>query len=303
MATSTHSRSHKKTIVRSFWHVVDRAAPGIGARHATRLWFTVPRPGPVEPVPGGRAFTVTVDGRRVAGRTWGDDTGPAVLLVHGWGGRGDQFGALVAPLVAAGHRVLAFDAPGHGGSAPGRWGPRQATIPEFTAAIEAVVAEHGRPHAVVAHSLGAAAVGLALRGGLRPDALVLVSPLADAWRYLDGFAAVVGFGPRVRARVERRIVARVGLPWGAFDLRTVPRSAPVPPLLVVHDRRDREVAFRDGEEIAAAWPAAELIPTAGLGHRRILREPGVVDAIAGFVTASRPGSGAQRFPQTLERAS
>ncbi|MEZ4682380.1 MAG: alpha/beta fold hydrolase [Caldilineaceae bacterium] len=46
--------------------------------------------------------------------SWG--SGPTVLLVHGWAGRGSQLAPLVAPLVNAGYRVVAFDAPAHGDS-------------------------------------------------------------------------------------------------------------------------------------------------------------------------------------------
>jgi hypothetical protein len=35
--------------------------------------------------------------------------------------------------------------------------------------------------------------------------------------------------------------------------------------------------------IAAAWPDAELYLTSGLGHRRILADPGVVAAVVRFV--------------------
>ena len=55
---------------------------------------------------------------------WG--SGPTVLLVHGWGARGTHLGKLVPPLVAAGYRVVAFDAPGHGQSSG-----RSATLPQF----------------------------------------------------------------------------------------------------------------------------------------------------------------------------
>ncbi|MFY7922671.1 MAG: alpha/beta fold hydrolase, partial [Gemmatimonas sp.] len=53
--------------------------------------------------------------------------------------------------------------------------------------------------------------------------------------------------------------------------------------LVIHARDDKEVPFRDGERIAATWPNAALLPVDGLGHRRILRAPQVVEAAVGFL--------------------
>lgn len=43
-------------------------------------------------------------------KAWSFGQGAAVILVHGWEGRGTQLGSFVAPLVAKGFRVLLFDA-------------------------------------------------------------------------------------------------------------------------------------------------------------------------------------------------
>jgi hypothetical protein len=63
------------------------------------------------------------------------------------------------------------------------------------------------------------------------------------------------------------------------------------PALVLHDRDDAEVALADGEAIARAWPGARLVATEGLGHRRILRAPGVHQEAARFVVAHLPSCG------------
>jgi hypothetical protein len=55
------------------------------------------------------------------------------------------------------------------------------------------------------------------------------------------------------------------------------------PLLVVHDRDDNEVPWQDGAIIARAWPDAVFSSTGGIGHRRILRDPSVIRAVATFV--------------------
>ena len=42
------------------------------------------------------------------------------------------------------------------------------------------------------------------------------------------------------------------------------------------DLDDVEVPYREGQLLAHAWPGARLVTTAGLGHRRILRDARVV---------------------------
>ncbi len=275
------------TIVRAF-QALEHVAPEAGARWGARLWFTPPPPIPLDRLaqpPRGEETGVELDGRTLRATAWG--SGPLVLLVHGWGGRSEQLAALVGPLTASGHRVVALDAPGHGRSGPGALGGRRSTVPEFAAALRAAAAQDGGGvHAVVAHSFGAAAAALAVREGLRPRRLVLLAPMGDPSRVFADFVARLGLGPRVRSRLERRVLRTVGLPWAAFDPAAAARTVAVLPVLVVHDRHDREVPFDEGRRVAEAWPDARLIATDGLGHRRLLRDPGVVDAVVRFVATS-----------------
>jgi len=65
----------------------------------------------------------------------------------------------------------------------------------------------------------------------------------------------------------------------------VPGFAPAMrvPLLVIHDREDREVRWNDGAAIAEAWPGAELMTTSGLGHHRIVSDSGVIRRVVSFL--------------------
>jgi pimeloyl-ACP methyl ester carboxylesterase len=281
--TSSHLAAiQKSTIVRSF-NLLERVAPAAGARWAEHLWFTVPaaRGRRDRQVAPGRPFRVRVHGRVVAGEVWGE--GPVVYLVHGWGGWRWQLDGFVAPLVEAGCRVVAFDAPSHGDSDPGPSGPGRGTILELADALAAVVADMGSAHAVIAHSLGATAAAFALRGGLAVDRAAFVAPMADPLPYTRTFAGRLGFGERVRTRLVDRIERRVGLPLSAFDVPAMAGQVPTPPLLLVHDRLDAETGWSDSAAIAASWPRSRLVTTSGLGHRRILRAPSVIAEVTGFV--------------------
>jgi pimeloyl-ACP methyl ester carboxylesterase len=270
--------------VRAAFRVLERVAPGVGARWAERIWFTLPRTEGrrAVPAPGGTPFTIDVDGHEVVGEVWGD--GPVVYLLHGWAGYASQLAPFVPPLVARGHRVVAFDAPSHGGSAPGAFGPRSSTIPEFAAALTGAVTRYGPAHAIVAHSMGCPAAAVALNDGLRAGRIAFLAPMASPLTYARQLTAVLGFGERTYRRLLGRVERRVGLPMRHFDLPAIGRSLSVPPTLVVHDRDDTSTPVADGEAVAAAWPGSRLHVTAGLGHRRILRDPGVVAEVVDFVS-------------------
>lgn len=292
--STPNTPAQKSTIVRSSLRgrrylagAVERWAPSAGAALAERLWFTIPsvpehkRTGLVPP---GRSFSVSVNGREVFGQSVGE--GPVVYLVHGWGGWAGQLSAFVQPLVAAGHRVVSYDAPSHGRSAPGRLGPQRSSVVEMAEALLAVTDAHGPAAGIVAHSLGCTATAFALSRGLLTDRVAFIAPMANPQPYLAGFVHALGFGPRVLADTRRRVARRVGLPLDAFDVPRMAREVVTPPLEVIHDRDDHEISWSDGASIAASWPEATLVSTRGLGHRRILRDPFVVEEVVAFLGAA-----------------
>lgn len=299
----TTLRREKSTIVRAYRplghalvraavRTVDSASPALAARFAARIWCTPPKPSrravalaaAAGPPPGTR-FTASLHGTTVVAEAWGD--GPVTYLLHGWGGWRGQLTGLVEPLVRAGQRVVALDAPGHGESGPGRPRGRRTTLVEVAEALAAVVAVAGPAHAVVGHSGGANAAAVAVRGGLAADRLVFLAPMADPLPYLDPFSDLLGLGERARGLLVRRLEHLVGRSFADFDVPGwAARAAPdeLPRLLVVHDRGDREIHYADGRAIADAWPGATLRTTENLGHRRIVAAPEVVDATVTFLT-------------------
>jgi pimeloyl-ACP methyl ester carboxylesterase len=273
-------------------------APALAALWAEELFFT-PRRTAVsarvrEFLATGRRRDVSVEGTNVAAWEWG--SGPVVLLIHGWEGVGGQLAAFAPPLLAAGFKVVAFDAPAHGAS-----GGRRSSIVHFARALRAVQGPDGA-HAVIAHSLGAAAAALAMAQGAAVGTAVFIGATAGPRDWTIQFARGFGIADSVMARLRQRTEHRFGLAWEDFDVVALSRRRREP-LLVVHDRDDAEVPSSDGAAIAEAWPGARLLTTRGLGHRRILRDEQVVAEAVRFVSEpavrapeSAAASGCPRTP-------
>ncbi len=202
-------------LMQAAFRTLEHTVPSLGARWADRLWFTLPTSPVTDLPPGGTAFEVESQGHTVRGHRWG--AGPVIYLVHGWGGNETQLARFVPPLVAAGFSVVTHDAPSHGTSDPGAVAGQGHAV-EMGHALDAVAAVHGPAHAVVAHSMGGLATGLTLRyGWLGTERLALVAPMVRIGDHLPVLAAQLGFGPRIRARLERRAHRRVGLAVDEVD--------------------------------------------------------------------------------------
>lgn len=264
--------------------VAPRRAATIGAR----LWFAVPRPAISEDarrfLATGQPFETSVGGSPVAGWSWG--AGTPVLLMHGWGGYAAQLQSFVGPLVDAGFQVVALDAPSHGMSGPSQLGPKHATLFDFADAMLAVSRRMPDIAAVVAHSGGCAAAAWALRKqpGWPVRRMAFIAPFGSAARYMKMFQRAVGLNDRAMRCFREDTERQFHFQWKDFEVAGAAGTVKTPPLLVVHDKDDRETAWQDGAEIAAQWPNATLQTTQGLGHNRILRDPSVVDAVVRFVS-------------------
>lgn len=265
--------------LRTAFRTVGHVAPGLAARCAEELFCRPPRqlqrPREERFIAEGRRFAVPVAGRVLSAWEWG--SGPTVIAVHGWGSRAGRFQPLGEALVAAGFRLVAYDAPAHGTS-PGR----RASLPEFAEALGAVAEAVGPVHGLVGHSLGAAAVAVALRQGLAIRRVVLIAPPADPATFSRRFAAMLAIPQRARDVMQENLEAKFRMRWTDLHIPSIARELATP-ALIVHDRDDADVPWSEGAAIAEAWPEAELLSTSGLGHRAVLRDGGVVRSTVTFL--------------------
>ncbi len=216
-----------------------------------------------------------VTGRLVAWR-WGRASDPAVLLVHGWGGRGTQLRGFIAPLLERGFSVVAYDAPGHGMT-----GGEESSLPHILQGLNSMLDHLGPVHAIVGHSVGAAMATIALAQRPEVGRAVLIAPPASLVDHTRRIAAALRWPEALRAATQRRIEYRFGVDWTEFEAESASGEQPI---LVIHDAGDREVALHEGLRHARNWPRGRLLQTAGLGHRRVLDDQMVIEATADFLS-------------------
>ncbi len=271
-------------MLRTAFRTVGFVAPGVAARWAESIFCRPPRhlarPAEEAFLATGVRSTVHSDGQELAVWRWGE--GPAVILTHGWGGRAGRFSAMAAALTAQGFAVVVFDAPAHGASKG-----QQASLPQFSRALTDVAKSLGPIHALVGHSLGGAAVSLAMHRGLSAGRAVLLAAPADVFLFSNAFAEHLRIPPRAHTMMHQNLESRLNFTWQELHVPTLARNFAAP-ALVVHDQLDSDVPYAHAREIAEAWPGAELYTTSGLGHRGLLRDPKVIQRTVDFL---RNGAG------------
>ena len=303
---SVISRAINSTIVRNNFilplmraatSVAAAIAPAWVARTAAQRFITPPHhahtPPELRHLQNGRRVPIVTPIGKLAAWQFGDRWRPAIIMSHGWGGRGAQFREFVQPLLDGGFQVWLFDHISHGMSEG-----REAPITDFARGVGAVVraaqAEGVVIAGFVAHSLGCAGVGIALRGelgDLHDIRVVQIAPPASLIRYSRFFARMIGLPERIRAAMQWRLEQKIGVNWQEFEMPDAVASLTAK-ALVIHDQGDRDVRIESGLTVARSWPDARFKRTFGLGHRKILRDRHViaatVDFLADRVEFSRP---------------
>jgi pimeloyl-ACP methyl ester carboxylesterase len=278
---------------------LEAGSPDLAARVGVELMFrTMRHPSTAAEraiLAEGERLTVRSPFGRLA--AWSFGSGPTVLLVHGWNGRGGQLTAFVRPLVERGFRVVTFDAPGHGESRGNR-----SSLPDFADAVDVMLDAAGTPfvpvQAIIAHSMGGAAVTYAmsrynrapttqrvraLRHDLPVRRFAFIAPPVDVRDFVRTFTRMTGLGPATMNELSHRVESRFAVRLEDLYAPALAREMNAP-MLVVHDEDDREVPLPCGRLLAESWPGATLEVTHGLGHGRILRDPGVVERVVSFVS-------------------
>lgn len=285
--STTVRKSLRLASIRAFYRVASHIAPDAAIRLAGRLFctpFRSSRQRAQAMATDARETMLEIDGLRIASYVWGDpDVQPYVLFAHGWSSHGTRIASWIAPLRDAGYAVVAFDQPAHGKSDGVR-----ATLPDFACHLLAVAHRYGPAAAVIGHSLGGAATAIALANGLQAQRAVLIAPPADPLVMAEQFARMIGLARHLSRRMFALFEQSLRVSVAELQAQYVaPRIGR--PALIVHDVEDREVPWSEGERYARYWPQARMVSTQGLGHNRIVDDPGTIGAVLRFLRGETVG--------------
>lgn len=224
-----------------------------------------------------KQFKITVMGVDIQAYAWGD--GPVVAFLHGWSGRGTQCREFIKPINDAGFTLVAVDIEGHGAS-PGK----ESDITRFSGALKAI-SEHykGKLAGAIGHSLGGAAILLAIKEGIDIPKAVVISTPSIATDILSDFLKRVGGSKQTGEYVNQLIKKRHGHTLEEFSAYESAKGLPPVQTLLVYDRTDKDVPYYHAQPLLDTLKNVRLMTTDGYSHTRILRSTEVVQATVSFL--------------------
>ncbi|OIQ22486.1 MAG: alpha/beta hydrolase [Flavobacterium sp. MedPE-SWcel] len=201
-----------------------------------------------------------------------------VLLVHGWSGRGTQLWAIAEELIKNGYSTVSFDAPAHGKSSG-----KTSNMLEFIASIQELNKKYGPFEYAIGHSLGAMSVLNSIKQGLTVKKAIIIGSGDKIEDILSDFISKLGMNIATRKKM-------IALFENKFDAKINDYSAYVAakevhiPVLVIHDKDDKDVPATASQHIHEHLEKSELMITEGLGHRKILGNGEVIKRTIQFIT-------------------
>ena len=203
--------------------------------------------------------------------------GPKVMLLHGWSGRGTQLYVFADEMRKLNAEVVTFDMPAHGQSKGSK-----TNIVELVACIKEVYTKYGPFDHAISHSMGSMALLRSLRDGISMKSVAIIGSGDKVRNVFYRFSEQLQFSDKVTEQMIQAVEKQFGMNLENYSASMSLEHLEIP-LLIVHDKHDKETPFAYSKKLHEIASNSELLLTSGLGHHRILRDSKTVQRIVQFI--------------------
>ena len=153
---------------------------------------------------------------------------------------------------------------------------------EFIETILEIDKQFGPFEAAVGHSLGGMSLLNAMKKGLKINHLAVIGSGDLVQDILDDFVAKLELQPSISSKLRVHFEKKYNQEMDSYSGYRSAMEIAIP-VLVIHDKNDPEVAVTAGINIHKHLKNGTLYLTEGLGHRKILGNPIVIEKVVKFI--------------------
>lgn len=183
-----------------------------------------------------------------------------VLLVHGWESNSFRWKDLIEMLQDQNYNIIVIDAPGHGKS-----GSNIFNVFLYSECIHAVTS-HFKIDIIIGHSVGATASAISLHN--YPSAikkLVSLGAPSNFTGIINNYTLMMGYNNRVIHAMNAYYLEHFDHEPDYFSAKNFLKDIQAQGL-IIHDKKDRIISYRDALDISKHYKNSKLIRTMGYGH-------------------------------------
>ena len=202
---------------------------------------------------------------------WGEGEKLAMLF-HGWESNAGSLGAFVDPLLEKGYRIIAFDAPAHGGS-KGKY----SNLVYFKKTANEMMHKYGIPNVAIGHSLGACAIIMcAYEDNLHFERTILLAPLNRLMSVFEEYQNILKIPEKLFQSFLSHFEDFAGYSFQSFYFHNYGKQTTLNKVLLFHDEEDKITNFSHALNFEQNWDAIQLEPIRETGHYRVLWDAGMI---------------------------
>ena len=211
----------------------------------------------------------------------GNPDGKLIFLVHGWDSNAGSLSKFAFQLAENNYRVISFDLPAHAHTtshSTNLYDCKEA----FTRLVEYINPQ--APFSVISHSFGSAVVSTALANSShKVDKLIFLTTPNKLIQIFKEFKNFINLGDNAFQIFLQKAYDIFGERVEELSVQEKIKTIKYKNLLLIHDKHDKALPYKNSVEIADRSRNATLISFEKIGHYRMLWEQQVVDATLGFL--------------------
>ncbi len=269
-------------VFRAYFNSAALLFPKASAKHLMNL-FSKPRARvlrtrEVEVLKKAQTSFLKFDKEEIKVYKWGEGEKMAMLF-HGWESNAGSLGAFIDPLINQGYRIIAFDAPAHGGS-KGKY----SNLVYFKKAAKEMIQSHGVPNVAIGHSLGACAIIMcAYEGNLHFEKTILLAPLNRLMSVFEEYQQILRIPEKLYLSFLNHFEDFTGYSFRSFYFHSYGKQTRLNEVLIFHDEADKVTSFSHAKEFEQNWEAVRLETIRETGHYRVLWDQGMVEKSTDYI--------------------
>lgn len=201
-----------------------------------------------------------------------------ILLVHGWDSNSFRWKDLIELFKQKDYNIISIDAPAHGAS-----GSKIFNAPLYSECLNVAIKTY-QPNIIIGHSIGATACVIAQENHKLPsiEKLVLLGAPSNLAISVGNYVNMMNYNKKVENAINQHYLKYFNHLPEYYCVENFYQNIEAKGL-IIHDRKDNIISFKEALDIHRVYKNSELIKTIGLGHR--LKSETVYQHILDFIKA------------------
>ncbi len=222
--------------------------------------------------------TINFNKFKIKSYQWGNGKKKA-LLVHGWGGRASNFGAIIPILIENGFQVISFDGPSHGESSK-----RKTSFFEMADLVKLYL-QNNNYDLIMTHSMGSVLAFTAMNSlKYKAKKMIVLTTPSKFSEFID--LAILKFGlTKETTKLLINKLKKTSTEYNPIShkVKDVINNIEIKDITFIHDISDKVIPLKRSKLVSSYFSNSKFIEIEGTGHFKMLWSKKVIKIVESLI--------------------